>query len=60
MHEVDSQDGVGVRYCGDEFVWIAIMAVVVVSDAEHVTGGGTGAVACIGIVEGVVVEKWAW
>jgi len=60
LHEVDGQDGVGVRYCGDELVWIAVVAVVVVGDAGHVAAAGTGAVACVGIVEDIVVEKWAW
>ena len=60
MHEVNGQDGVGVRYCGDELVWIVVMAVVVVGDMEHVAATGTGAVVCVGIAEGIVVKKWAW
>jgi len=47
LPKVDGQDGVGVKYCGDELVWIAVVAVTVVvvggagHDAAAVGGIGT-------------------
>jgi len=44
LPEVDGQDRVGVKYCGDELVWIAVIAVVDVSGAGHDSAAGAASI----------------
>lgn len=44
MHKLEA--GVGVGYCGDELVWIVVMAVGVVGNVERVAAAA-GVVKCV-------------